>query len=249
MILKYFKSFSKILLLIIAGLLGCRTSGQRFIFSTAAKCGQKSMERNLAHHSYYNVIKPEDELLVRDLNHPEIVPTAGTEKNVYRVDADSNIHLPLVGKVKVGGLNRQQAAEKIKEAYGETELKAPIIDVQISNIHVTILGEVTRQGNYPISREDYELADLLGDAQGFSANADTETLKIFRGYRRAPTVIPVNMSHYCFMSNPDLVMRSGDIVYVAPKSSALKLKNAQQYSGLVQLGLLSLSTLFIIINR
>jgi len=197
---------------------------------------------------YYNVIKPEHELTIRDLNMNREIFT-GIEKNVFRVDAEGSIILPLIGEVSVGGLNRQQASEKIRRAYEEKELRAPLIDLQISNMQVVILGEVSKQGTYPLNRENYELIDLLGDAQGFSANANTAKIKIFRGERRKPEAIHVNMRDYSFMSSPRLLLRSGDIVYVEPKISALKIKKAQEYSSFVQLGLVLISTLLIVINR
>lgn len=245
---KYIRPFIKILVLILC-LYGCASTRQELIFNTMGRSDNRPPESNHIQQSYYNQIKPEDELLITDLHSEASILWPGTAKNVFKVNADSCVSLPLIGRVKVAGLDRQQASKIITKAYGESEFKTPNIDVQISNMRVTILGEVIRQGSYPILREDYELTDLLGDAQGFSVNANTEALKIFRGDRRHPTIISVNMNDYNFFVNPALVLKSGDLIYVAPRVSTLKLKNAQQYSGFAQLGLVLISTLFILINR
>lgn len=143
--------------------------------------------------NYYNIIQPEDELAINNLQDIELIAkSAGSNSqnmsngaqggySPFKVDANGDVLLPKIGKLHLAGLNRAQAAEKIQKAYEEKELKAPLIDVRIANAYITVLGDVSKQGKFLITREDYELIDLLGDAGGLLPTANKKMVKIFRG--------------------------------------------------------------------
>jgi polysaccharide export outer membrane protein len=207
------------------------------------------------HEEYYNVIRPEDELSIRNLQNKSLIVglrlddlTQPQTNTVYKVDGDGNIFLPILGKMRIAGLNRMQAAAKIQMAYQAQELKDPIIDVQIVNMYVTVLGEVNKQGKFLISREDLQLIDLLGEVGGLTTDANKKSIKIIRGDRSDPEVILVNLDKYDFLKDKNLRLKSGDVVYVEPKRG-LNFHNLKGYAGFVQLGILAINCLLIIYNR
>jgi len=128
------------------------------------------------------------------------------------------------------------------------ELKKPLIDVRISNQYVLLMGDVGKQGKYVITREDYELIDLLGDAGGLMPTANRKMVKIFRGDRSNPEIIIVNLEDYSFLKNNKLKLQSKDIIYVEPRRVVTNAQNIQAYSTLIQVGLVALSTVLLIIN-
>ena len=193
--------------------------------------------------SYYNLIAPEDALLVKYTQQKLLTDNSFT----YRVNAEGDIDLPLSGKLHVGGLNRQQAAEKIKAIYITNGWKDPIVSVDIINLSVTLLGEIAKPGKFLISREDYHLIDLLGDAGGLLPTANTKFIKILRGNRAKPEIIMANLNNYESLKSKKLRLKSGDIVYVEPKRGAHN-QNFQKYLGFIQLGILVIN-LLIINNR
>ena len=202
---------------------------------------------------YYNLIKPEDELAISNLQDMDLIikrkeTNAGqtTIYTTFKVNSAGEINLPKIGVVKVAGLNHVEAASKIQQAYDVKELTNPIIDVRIANAYVVVLGEATRQGKYLIGREDYELIDLLADAGGLTQNANKKMLKIFRGPRENPEVILVNLSDYNFLKNPKMRLQAKDVVYIETKRSAVNAQNFQSYSSIIQVGLVVVNTLLLI---
>lgn len=206
--------------------------------------------------TYYNVIRPEDELAVSDLQDITILVRKESLRNdlrndtyaTFKVSAAGDINLPLIGRTRVAGLNREQAARFIELKYKEKELKSPLIDVRINNLYVVVLGEVAKQGKYIINREDYELIDLLGEAGGLTPIANKKLVKIIRGERSNPEVIMVNMENYAFLKNQKLRLRSRDIIYVEPRHAAIKSQNAQAYTTFFQIGFVALNTILLIVN-
>lgn len=207
--------------------------------------------------SYYNPIKPEDELAIRNVQDMNLIVRNPEERaninqqqtyTTFKVDANGEVVLPKIGAIKVAGLTRSQAAAVIQKAYEEKELNAPLIDVRIANAYVVLLGEVGKQGKYIIEREDYELIDLLADAGGVTPGANKKMLRIFRGDRNNPEIIMVNLNDYNFLKNPKLRLQAKDVVYVEPRRMLVNSQNFQAYSTFIQMGLVVLNTALIIYN-
>lgn len=206
--------------------------------------------------SYYNTIKPEDELAIADLQDITILVRKEHLRNdlnddtyaTFKVNVNGDINLPLIGTVHVAGLNRDQAARLIEVKYSEKELRRPLIDVRINNLYVVVMGEVAKQGKYIINREDYELIDLLGEAGGLTSIANKHLVKIIRGDRTNPEVIITDLADYAFLKDPRMKLQSRDIIYVEPRSAALKAHHAQTYSTFFQIGFVALNTILLIVN-
>ena len=203
---------------------------------------------------YYNTIKPEDELAIRNVQDMSlIVGSAEVSQGqqvytTFKVNANGEVVLPKIGAIKVAGLNRTEAANLLQKAYEVKELNAPLIDVRIANAYIVLLGEVGKQGKYLIDREDYELIDLLADAGGVNVNANKKVVRIFRGDRANPEIIMVNLNDYNFIKDPKLKLQAKDIVYVEPRRIATSSQNFQAYSTFIQAGLVVLNTALIIYN-
>lgn len=204
----------------------------------------------------YNIIKAEDELAISDLQ--DISLLVRTERETYNQRTDSYaifkvnqqgfVSLPIIGPVKVTGLNKTEAAALIQTLYAKKELKKPLIDVRINNLYVILIGEVLKPGKYLINREDIELIDLLGEAGGLSPAANKKLVKIFRGDRTNPEIILVNMQDYSFIKNKNLRLKSRDVIYVEPKRIVSSSQSIQAYSSLFQVGFLFLNTILLIVN-
>jgi len=209
---------------------------------------------NTAAPDYYNQIKPEDELAIRNVQDMHLIvrpPEGINNSNVptyttFKVDAKGEIVLPKIGVIHVAGLNRSQAAQAIQKAYEAKELNAPLIDVRIANAYVVLLGEVSKQGKYIIEREDYQLIDLLADAGGLTPNANNKMLRIFRGERTNPEIIMVNLNDYNFLKDPKLKLQAKDVIYIEPRRSAVNSQNFQAYSTFIQVGFVIVNTLLLI---
>ena len=63
----------------------------------------------------------------------------------YTVDDEGNIDFPIVGKIPVKGLNRNEVCDVVKQKLISSELiKDPVVTVEFVNMHFDILGEVAR---------------------------------------------------------------------------------------------------------
>lgn len=91
--------------------------------------------------------------------------------------ANGDVSLPLVGAVRVGGLNLMQAHAAITKAYEDGFIKEPRINVYLvdkATTSVLVLGEVAHPGVYRLPKYENDVAHALAMAGGLREDAATE---------------------------------------------------------------------------
>ncbi|OOQ57761.1 polysaccharide biosynthesis/export family protein [Mucilaginibacter pedocola] len=172
------------------------------------------------------------------------VPQAQT----YQVENDSTVALPVLGKVKVAGLTKLEAANKIQSLYAKSVLKNPIIELKIMSLKVAVFGEVRNPGSYMLVSDKTTLVDMIAQAGGLTEKADEKTVKIVRGGMANARALTIDLNDFRSVSNPATILQSKDVIYVAQNKRAIKNEKIQDISTLAQPGLLLLNTALLIIT-
>ena len=112
-------------------------------------------------------IGPGDFLDIGEYHTPEFHSTV-------RVSAEGTVTLPLIGDVKISGMDEHDAARAIEAALlAKGMLLHPLVSVLVTAYagqDVSVLGEVTHPGVYPYTYH-HRLLDLISAASGLSPNA------------------------------------------------------------------------------
>lgn len=207
---------------------------------------------------YEYKIQAQDMLQMRnlqDINYVFSMPGSNSSSNTgagipqpqtYQVENDSTVALPVLGKVKVAGLTKLEAAKKIQLLYSRSVLKNPIIDLRIINLKISVFGEVRSPGSYALISDKTNLIDLLAQAGGLTEKADEKKIKVVRGGMTDPQVLIFDLNDFRTVSNPAIILQSQDIIYVAQNKRAIKNEKMQDFSTIVQPGLLFLNTALLI---
>ncbi|TAH00980.1 MAG: hypothetical protein EAZ15_07955 [Sphingobacteriales bacterium] len=204
------------------------------------------------------VIKPGDELILKNLQNDALISGVNSISglsnsstplvNGYIVESDSLVILPVIGSVKLGGLTRLAAEKQINALYQKSMLKNPLITLSINNLQVTLLGEFSHQGVYPLKKEQTHLAEMIGQAGGLNLSANNKRLKIIRGNPQNPKILMVDLTNIDFMKDKRVILQNNDIVYAEPKKSAQNADKMTKTQVLVGMGLTLINTLFLIYN-
>ncbi|TAG46181.1 MAG: polysaccharide export protein, partial [Oscillatoriales cyanobacterium] len=83
---------------------------------------------------------------------PASAPSS-VRSEVYTLQADGSLSLPLIGSLGVAGMTLEQASNAVKERYGKY-LKRPWITLKLlaaRPLQIAIAGEINRPGAYTIS--------------------------------------------------------------------------------------------------
>ncbi|WP_017260198.1 polysaccharide biosynthesis/export family protein [Pedobacter arcticus] len=198
-------------------------------------------------------IKPFDKISVTNLQDPEllgsrVLGSPGSLKASYEVDNNGEITLPGLSNIKVAGLNKQEATEKIQKLYGEALFKNPIIELTINNLSVTMLGAFKTEGNYVLANQKTDLIDLIGLAGGISEDANVKKIRIIRGDRANPELIIADLSNVNTLANPKLILQDGDVIIAERSKFSVFSKNVAPISSIASVGILILNTLLVIGN-
>jgi polysaccharide export outer membrane protein len=110
--------------------------------------------------------------------------------NIYAVDADGNVMLPLIGTVPARGLTKEDLAHTITRLLAKTYIREPHVAIEIELYRpFFILGEVTAPGQYPyVARMTVEQAVAI--AGGFAPRAWKGPVEIRRTLNGAVVRIP-----------------------------------------------------------
>jgi len=210
--------------------------------------------------AYYK-IKPSDQLAIRNVQNAEFgangTGSGGAATSItatassYPVELDGQVNLPAIGKVAVAGLTRKEAAVKIQDLYSQKLLKNPIIELNIVNLKVTLLGEFAKQGNFLLERDNTTLIDIIGEAGGITKMADPKTLKIIRGDRSHPELIYVNLNDINSLASKKLILQNNDIIVLQQTKNTALTEKLQSYNNIVQplLVVLNLGILILTFTR
>lgn len=146
-----------------------------------------------------------------------------TSQNVslYTVDDKGDIDFPVLGKVHVGGMRTTEVAAMIKGMLiGSKLVKDPIVTVDFANLNFSVLGEVTRPGQYSIDRDQVTLLDAISKAGDLTIYGIRDSVTVLREENGVRKSYMVNMlSWKDLTSSPAYYIKQNDIVYVRPNST------------------------------
>ncbi len=131
-----------------------------------------------------------------------------------QLSADGTITMPLIGAVRLAGLNTDQAAALITRKLADGYLVKPEVSVSIEariRRTVTVLGQAQRPGVFELpAHRRLTLVEAIGMAGGVTriANAKKITLK------RGGTVRTINLKEITSGGASDLALQDGDVVTI-----------------------------------
>ena len=153
----------------------------------------------------------------------ESTGSSGTSRGVsgYTVDTDGYINFPVLGKIKVEGMTREQIAEYLTGQLKEKELiKEPVVTVEFMNLGVSVLGEVNRPGRISINRDNLTILDALSEAGDLTIFGKREKVLVLRQENGKQRVYGINLcSADQLYTSPVYYLQQNDVVYVEPNDT------------------------------
>ncbi len=139
----------------------------------------------------------------------------------YTVDTEGYINFPVLGKLKLAGMTREQIAEYITNELKTRELvKDPVVIVDFMNLSVSVLGEVSSPGRYDIDRDNYTVLNAISAAGDLSINGRRGNVKVLRAVNGKQTVYEMNLCDASTIySSPAYYLQQDDVIYVEPNAN------------------------------
>ena len=153
----------------------------------------------------------------------ESTGSSGTSRGVsgYTVDSFGDINFPVLGKIRVEGMTREQIADYLTKQLKEQELiKDPVVTVEFMNLGVSVLGEVNKPGRISINRDNMTILDALSEAGDLTIFGKREKVLVLRQEDGKQRVYGVNLcSADHIYTSPVYYLQQNDVVYVIPNNT------------------------------
>ncbi|MCR4812198.1 MAG: polysaccharide biosynthesis/export family protein [Bacteroidales bacterium] len=135
----------------------------------------------------------------------------------YTVDADGNIDFPVLGKLHVADLTRQEIANLIKDELDKQgQARNASVTVEFVDLGVTVLGEVKSPGRVNINRDSYTLLDAIAAAGDLTIDARRDiTITRIEGDTVKNYMVDLRDQHNVY-SSPAFYLSQNDVIYAAP---------------------------------
>lgn len=147
--------------------------------------------------------------------------TSGSEGKVnndeYVVNKDGAIYLPVIGRVEIEGLTKEEAQEKIKLSLGKY-IKDPIVNVRFKNFKYTIIGVGANTNNvFESKTEKVNIFEALAKAGDIKLTGEIHNVMLIRDENGSRNVVRLDLRSKDVLNSPYYYLRQNDIIYVEPK--------------------------------
>lgn len=251
--LKSFKPKTAIAIFIVLSCAACKTTNQLSYFQTIPR---DTVLQNTVSKNFNLKIRPGDLLSISITSaSPDLsalfssspgsatadkeAPTAG-----YLVDKSGSIQLYKLGDVKLAGLTRDEAKEKLLKELSPY-LKDPAVTVRFANFRVTVLGEVSKPGILPMTTDQITILEALGQSGDLTENAKRENVLVIRQTETGKEFRHLNLLDNTVFTSPYYYLQNEDVVYVEPDVKRKTARNTQTVSYVLS----GISILSILLNR
>lgn len=136
----------------------------------------------------------------------------------YTVTPEGDIDFPILGKLHVAGMTRNELAAFIKgELEGKDLAKDPVVTVEFINMGVSILGEVARPGMYDINQDQINVLEAISMAGDLTIQGKRENIALLRETENGLQTYRLDLTNFKELStSPGFYLKQGDIIYVEP---------------------------------
>ena len=141
----------------------------------------------------------------------------------YLVNNEGEIDFPVLGRLKVGGMTKNEAEALIRESLKPYLKETPIVTVRMANYKISVLGEVTKPGTFTVSNEKVNVLEALAMAGDMTIYGVRDNVKLIRedaqGKRR---IVMLDLTKSDLVLSPYFYLQQNDILYVTPNKTKAK---------------------------
>ncbi|MFF7059310.1 MAG: polysaccharide biosynthesis/export family protein [Achromobacter spanius] len=138
-------------------------------------------------------------------------PSGVSDLGNQQIDRTGNVYFPIIGKFQAGGLTLAQLHDAVVKRLAKLVVGA---DVSVTRAAaergqmVTVQGNLTKPGMYPITQTAQRLSSALAQAAPVQTNPEQLVISL----RRDNQVASVRLSDIYRNQNNDILLRPGDVI-------------------------------------
>lgn len=173
---------------------------------------------------------------------------SGGGAKTYLIDHSGFIEFPLLGNIKMAGLTRTEATSLLKDKIAEY-VKDPIVNLELKNFRVTVLGEVARPGVYQVNNERITLLEALGLAGDMTIFGERKNILVIREKDGKKVYTRIDLTSDEIFKSPVYYLSQNDVVYIEPNKSKVRESKTSSMGVVLSIVGILLSAMTLIIRN
>lgn len=138
----------------------------------------------------------------------------------YLVNNQGEIDFPVLGRLKIEGLTKNQAEDLIREKLIPYLKETPVVTVRMVNYKISVLGEVNKPGTFTVTNEKVNVLEALAMAGDMTVYGVRENVKLVREDANGKRLIQtLNLNDADLVLSPYFYLQQNDILYVTPNKT------------------------------
>ena len=235
--MRHFFAYMILAFSFVAMLSSCSSARKRVVYIQGADSIQMLQNAN----PYALTIRPDDKLtIIVNCKEPELAApfnmqltqrafsstgqvqftTNGGMAPIFWVDEAGEIQYPTIGRLEVAGMTRYELREYLQDYLKlNGYIQDPIVTVDFYNAKFSVLGEVTRPGQFAMTTDRVSVFDAIAMAGDLTIFGERDKVRVIRDENGKQTVVTLDLTKPEVVGSPYFYLRQNDVVYVEPNKS------------------------------
>lgn len=145
----------------------------------------------------------------------------------YQVDNLGYVNLPTLGKIKLAGLTIDEAVLYLEDVLKQY-ITSPIVNIQIANFKVSVIGAVTSPGTFYFGERQVSVLDAIASAKDLLPQARRNNILLIRTSDNKKEFVRFDITKSEMITSPFFYLQQNDILYIEPN------KDIQQDATMTQ---------------
>jgi polysaccharide export outer membrane protein len=136
----------------------------------------------------------------------------------YGINSIGEIDLPVIGKIKIGGLSIEEAKKTIESELSKY-FKVYHLIIKLNEMSFTVLGEVNNPGRFSGMVNQITITEALGLAGDLANLANRRNVSLIRQTPEGAKIYKLDLTQADIINTPYYFLRPNDVIYVEPLKS------------------------------
>ena len=115
------------------------------------------------------------------------------QQQLYLVDSKGYIDFPVLGRLHLGGRDREDVIEMFKKKLDPDYVRNPTVNIFITNFKINVTGDVRNPGTYTIPNERITVLEALALAGDLNISAQRNNIKVIREENGRKNIYNLNL--------------------------------------------------------
>lgn len=166
----------------------------------------------------------------------------------YLVDEKGTIDFPVIGTISVAGFTIAQVKIFLKEKLS-IYLKDPIINIQLLNFKVTVLGDVGSPGIKTFNSNRVTLLDAIGASSDLTLFGKRKNILLIRDFQGVKTFNRIDITKADFVNSPYYYLDQNDVIYIESRKAKVDASALPNLGLIISVVSFITTLLFLVIKK